>query len=176
MNTIANKLPHHVTLILKRIETYIGLPLLYFGSVQRYDFITSKSDIDIDIFTPDVETTMLRLQHLLNVSPDEFKKIAWKLNVANKFVTGYKLMYKNMSLNPTPYTLEFSIYNEKYRDSILKEHLGKTTLPIHAVIMLYVLKLLHYRINVIPTPWFLAIKRYILSTGIGKKTDQFVTL
>ena len=35
---------------------------------------------------------------------------------------------------------EFSIYNEKFRDTVIKEHQRKFVLPIYITVLLYILK------------------------------------
>ena len=116
---------------------------------------------------------MIKMQHFLKASKKDFKKINWKLNVNGQHVRGYKIMYKN----PTKkICVEFSIYNEKYKDGVLKEHLRKTILPFYATWMLTVIKFLFYKLSIIPKEWYNYMKKKILSLGIGLPEDNFVVL
>ena len=68
------------------------------------------------------------MQHFLNISKKKFKKAVWKLSSNGRMVYGYKLMYINEENN---IKIEFSIYNEKFKHDILKEHIYKTKLPFY---------------------------------------------
>ena len=51
METINNKLPEHLDLFLQSMRKYINKQVYYYGSVQRFDYLDSHSDIDLYIFT-----------------------------------------------------------------------------------------------------------------------------
>ena len=82
-------------------------------------------------------------------------------------------MYNNVDNNITS---EFSIYDEKYKNDILTDHLGKSVLPIHASILLIILKKLYYDFNLISDDNYRYFKGKILTFGIGVPEDQYVIL
>jgi hypothetical protein len=173
METTKNKLTDHETYFLKSLSNYLGTNFLFFGSVQRNDYFPGKSDIDVDIFTENEKSIMIKMQHFLKVPRSSFEKIVWKLNVKDQTVRGYKVKYKNPEKN---IRVEFSIYNEKYKDGVLKEHLKKTILPFYATWLLIIIKFLFYNLKIIPKELYIYTKNKILSLVIGLPENDFVVL
>jgi predicted nucleotidyltransferase len=174
METVKNKLSTNEKLFFHKLSNYLDTQLYYFGSVQRNDYFPSSSDIDVDIFTENEDATILKLMNFLNVERNQFKRFVWSLNNnKNKLAHGYKLMYKNLEDN---FSVEFSIYNEKYKQKILYEHNDKTDLPFYATILLIIIKFLYYTLHILPGPWYTNSKRFILSKLIFKKDDHFVII
>jgi hypothetical protein len=87
-------------------------------------------------------------------------------------------MYKYLDENNPRmnFNVEFSIYNEKYKNGILHEHLKKTVLPFYATCMLIFLKILYYNLYLLPEKQFKYLKKKVLTFGIGLPDDQFVVL
>ena len=173
METTNNKLPDNVVLFFKELSEYLDTKILYFGSVQRGDYFPGKSDIDVDIFTDNEHSIMTKMQHFMNIDKKKFKNFVWRLNHNNTMAHGHKVMYKNEEQN---FNAEFSIYNEKYKQGILKEHLAKTILPFYATWMLILLKFFHYTIPLLEYKTFSYLKKKILTLGIGLPDDQFIVL
>ena len=174
METIKNKLSNNEKFFFHKLSNYLDTQLYYFGSVQRNDYFPSSSDIDVDIFTENENATILKLMNFLNVDRNEFKRFVWTLNNSNnKLAHGYKLMYRNLEHN---FSVEFSIYNEKYKQKILYEHNDKTNLPFYATILLVIIKFLYYTLHIIPGSWYRNSKNLILSKLIFKKEDHFVII
>ena len=173
METTENKLTPYQTIFFNKLRNYLDTKLYFYGSIQRKDYFPGLSDIDVDIFTSNENSIISKLISFLNVKRHQFKKIIWKLNNADNLVTGYKIMY----IDPNgELTVEFSIYNEKYKNDVLKEHLSKKNLPIHATILLVILKFLYYKLKIISHDYYASTKKIILSSFIGKNTDNFVKL
>jgi hypothetical protein len=72
------------------------------------------------------------------------------------------------------FSAEFSIYNEKFKQTILDEHLQKTKLPFYVSWMLIVLKFLYYKLKLIDKTTFSYYKKKIMGFMIGLPDDQFV--
>ena len=173
METTNNKLPDNIVSFFKELSEYLDTKILYFGSVQRGDYFPGKSDIDVDIFTDNEHSIMTKMQHFMNIDKKKFKNFVWRLNHNNTMAHGHKVMYKNEEQN---FNAEFSIYNEKYKQGILKEHLAKTILPFYATWMLILLKFFHYTIPLLEYKTFSYLKKKILTLGIGLPDDQFIVL
>ena len=173
METIKNKLPQNTLTFFEELSEFLNTKLLFFGSVQRSDYFPGESDIDVDIFTENENQTIVKLQHFLHVSRKEFKKFVWRLNHNNTIAYGYKIFYKNKAEN---ICVEFSIYNEKYKNGVMKEHLMKTELPFYASWFLIILKILFYNLHILDKKTFSYWKKKILSVGIGLPDDQFLVL
>jgi hypothetical protein len=173
METIRNKISPRTQHFFNRLSQYLDTKLYYFGSVQRADYFPQGSDIDVDIFTDNEEATIIKIQNFLKVPKKQFKRFVWRLNTNDRVVYGHKIMYKDPE---GQFTAEFSIYNEKVKDWILKEHRLKTFLPFYATYILVILKFLFYTVGIIPSYWYTYMKKFTLSTLIGLKYDEFVVI
>jgi len=156
-----------------KLSNYLDTKLYFFGSIQRHDYFPGSSDIDVDIFTENENSTIAKLSNYLKVNKHEFKKVVWKLNTTGELITGYKFMYKD-EINQL--VVEFSIYNEKIKKQIINEHNSKTDIPFYATFLLIILKFLFYKLHIIPNEWYTKGKKFILSPLIGKPYDDFVKL
>jgi predicted nucleotidyltransferase len=173
METTQNKMPLYNNLFFTRLKNYLDTKIYFFGSIQRFDYFPKKSDIDVAIFTDNIHSTISKLQVFLNVKHYSFKKFVWRLNYNNVLINGYKIMYKEPDNN---FITEISIYNDKFKEFILIEHNSKSKLPFYATICLVVIKYLFYTLNIISADWYIYLKKYILSTLIFKKIDDFVVV
>lgn len=172
MENTNNKLTPKQKEFLDSLSEYLEIKLLYYGSIQREDYIPGKSDIDIDIFTDNENSTIAKMQHFLHVKKTDFKKVVWQLRKDNKLTTGYKLAYKNDFINA-----EFAIYDAKFKIHILEEHNGKNDLPFYITYLLIFLKILHYQLNILSTTYYKDLKRKLFSYGLGQKSkDAYVIL
>ena len=173
MEKINNKLPDDVEKFFKSLSKYIEKPLYFYGSVQRSDYFPGSSDIDVDIFTDNVNSTISKMQHFLHTPRKNFKKVYWRLTQTGKMVDGYKLGYENTKLK---FSAEFSIYDNKYKEGVLKEHRRKIVLPYYATLILLIIKFLYYDLHILPKDTYRYLKNKTMSTGIGLQEDQFFTI
>ena len=173
METTKNKLPEDAEHFFKELSEYLNTKLLYYGSVQREDYFHGKSDIDVDIFTDNENSTINKLTHFLHVKKDKFKRFVWKLDHSNEVVYGTKIFYSSPELQ---INVEFSIYNEKYKKGVIFQHVRKTTLPFYATILLVILKFIYYNMHFIDRSYYSYLKNKILSVGIGLPEAEFIVL
>ena len=171
MESTRQKMPQEVIHFLNNLSEILETKLLFFGSIQRKDYFPGHSDIDIDIFTDNVSSTISKMQHFFQLSRQKFKHVVWKLNKTNELVHGNKVMYKHPS---GLFSIEFSIYNEKYKQGVMDEHVSKTNLPFYASWLLLLLKWVYYKLKLISKETFTFLKKKILSFMIGLPDDQFV--
>lgn len=173
MENTKNDLSPYASQTFNKLSKYLDKKLLFFGSVQRHDYFHGSSDIDVDIFTDNVPSTISKMQHFFNVSKNNFKKFVWKMNKSNRLADGYKIMYKEPE---NEFFAEFSIYDEKFKKDVLEEHNGKTILPFYASVLLIILKFLYYKLHLIPDKLYTFTKKKILSLMIGLPDDEFIVL
>jgi len=114
---------------------------------------------------------MTKMQHFLHVSKKDFKKVAWIINRVP--IYGYKIKYDNEKEN---ISAEFCIYNEKFKDVILKEHNKIHFLPIHITILLHILKFLYYQFPILDKKTFTIYKRFIFNKLLFKNDAMFLVL
>ena len=67
MEDIKERLTEQNYYFLKKFQEYIGNELILFGSIKRFDFLQKYSDIDIAIISDNIENTLVRLKHFLNI-------------------------------------------------------------------------------------------------------------
>ena len=170
MEITKNELPQNVKTFFYNLSEYLDTPFLYFGSVQRSDYVHGKSDIDVDVFTDNEYSLMNKMQHYLHVSKKDFKKVIWIIKDTTTY--GYKLKYKNEKKN---INAEFSIYNEKFKDLVLAEHNSKRLLPLYVSILLYILKFVYYQFPLLDKKTFNYLKRLLINNIFGKD-GQFLVL
>ncbi len=172
METTKNDLPKNVKKFFYELSEYLDTKLLFFGSVQRYDYVPGKSDIDVDIFSDNEYSLMNKMQHFLHVNKNDFQKVVWIIKGTTTY--GYKLKYVN---EKEKIMAEFSIYNDKFKDIIIKEHNSKHILPIYVTWLLYVLKFFYYQIPLFDSKTFAYLKRVILNGALGEEIDgKFLVL
>jgi hypothetical protein len=170
METTKNDLPPNTKKFFYNLSEYLDTKLLYYGSVQRSDYVPGKSDIDVIIFTDNEFSLMNKLQHYLHLNKKSFKKIIYVIDDTTTY--GYKVKYKN---NDEDIRAEFSIYNEKFRDIITKEHTKKFTLPIYVSVLLYILKTFYYRIPILTKSFYIDTKKSLLNF-IDNPNTKFMVL
>lgn len=173
MNVTKNKIPEYTTHFLNNLSEYLQTQFYFFGSVERCDYFPEHSDIDVDIFTDNEKSIINKLSNYLQIDKKQIKKIVWKMPGNNKIIYGYKYYYKNEDLN---IRVEISIYNEKYKHAVLEAHAYKTKLPLHIIILLYLLKLLYYKLKFIDKKTYHIYKKYILDELLNKKNNIFITI
>jgi len=172
METTKNDLPKNVKRFFYQLGDYLDTKLLYFGSVQRSDYVPGKSDIDVDIFAENEYSLMVKMQHFLHVSKKDFKKVAWIIKDTPTY--GYKLKYEN---EKEGINAEFSIYNDRFKDVILAQHNSKHVLPFYVSILLYILKFFYYQIPLLDKKNYGYYKRVILNGTMGEEIDaKFLVL
>ena len=115
METINNKIPEETKQILNKLSEYLDTKLYFFGSIQRADYYHYKSDIDIDIFTDNINTTLFKLQSFFNINKKEFNKVILRIGFNNHVIYGYKL---NIKLPNYQLKTEICIWNDKYKNEI----------------------------------------------------------
>jgi len=173
METTKNQLSPYEKDFFNKLRNYIDKPIYFYGSIQRDDYFPQMSDIDIDIFSDNENSTLLKLQNCLNLSKSDFKKSIYKMDKTNMVIPGYKGKYidEDNKLN-----IEISVYNEKYKDEILKEHQSKFNLPFSITIILIFLKILHYNLGILPIYYYSRFKKYLTNTFYDNNKAEFIVL
>ena len=171
MNTIRDDFPKDVKDFFKRLENYLDTDLYFYGSVNRSDYVHNKSDIDIAIFTDNEYSTITKLQHFLHVKQNAFDKVIWKLD--GKMIYGYKIKCeKYMEIK-----CEIAIYNNDFKNILIKEISQYNSVPPHIAILLFILKTMYYTFPIISQQTYSSYKRYIFNEiMLQKKNTVFLLL
>jgi predicted nucleotidyltransferase len=174
METTKIKLPKNAEIFFENLRELLQTKLYFFGSVQRNDYFPGSSDIDVDIFTDNIPSTISKMQHFLHINRRKFKKLVWRMhNHDRTFARGHKVMYKSPD---GTFVTEFSIYDEKFKKEILEEHNRKKELPFYASWALILLKFFYYKLNLLDDDIFNYIKKLIMSSMLGLPQDEFVVV
>ena len=123
MENIKNKIPDNINVFFNELSNYLDTPLLFYGSVQRSDYLPGHSDIDVAIFTDNISSMKSKLSNFLQNDKKLFEKFILRLK--NRVSFGYKLMYKSIENN---IMIEFSIHDIKLKEYIIKKHIEKINL------------------------------------------------
>ena len=159
METTKNDLTPNAKKFFHNLSEYLETKMLYYGSIQRSDYVPGKSDIDVDIFTDNEYSLMSKMQHYLHLSKSKFKKVVYIID--NKTTNGYKVKYTNKA---EQLKVEFAIYNDKFKDIIIKEHTRKFALPLYISILLCILKTFYYKIPILSKSIYINTKNRILDS------------
>lgn len=172
METTKHKMPEKAEEFFKGLSQILETKMLFFGSIQRNDYFPGDSDIDVDLFVDNVHSTMAKMQTYLHLEKRKFKKFVWKL-YNGRVAYGYKVAYKKPE---EKFRVEFSIYDEKFKEDVLFEHKLKMILPFYVSWMLIVLKFVYYKLEWIDRDTFKRLKGNLLGAMIGMPEDVFIVL
>ena len=173
METTKNELTEYEQQFFFNLKNYIDKPIYFYGSIQRGDYFPQSSDIDVDIFTDNVNSTLHLLQNYLRILKTDCKNTIYKMNETNQIIPGYKIKYEDEIHN---LHVEFSLYNEKYKKEILEEHNSKNNLPSYLITILIFLKLLYYKFGMLTEKYYDIIKKFVCNYCYDNNTAEFVKL
>ena len=166
MEYTKNEMPEFHKTFFKKLKRYLDTKIYFFGSVQRLDYFPYASDIDVDIFTDNESSTILKLQDFLKIDKNNIKNFIFMTNLTNTVIYGRKLKYEDESNN---LSVEICVFNENIKEIVLKEHLIKNSMPIYVSILLIIIKFLYYKLHILPYSTFIYVKRFIMNTFDGIK-------
>ena len=168
-----NRLSEHASDFFNRLRNYLDTKLYFYGSILRTDYLPGQSDIDVDIFTDNEARTISQMSAFLHIPKQKFKKIILRSYITNRLIYGHKVMYNDPE---NSLKAEFAIYNEKNKREIIALHLSKSNLPLHASFLLWILKILFYRLQLISLENYSFLKHKTLSVLIGIPEIDFVKI
>ena len=116
-----------------------------------------------------------------NVS-EELKKQVWLLgekienmdsSIWRKDICGHKIKFEDPE---NSLKVEFSIYDEKFKELILIEHNRKQHLPFYVTFFLVIIKYLYYIFCILPKDAYNFCKNFLMNICIDGKEADFVVL
>ena len=173
METTKNEMPPYAKNFFNKLSNYLDTKIYFYGSIQRNDYFPKHSDIDSDIFTHNEISTMSQIAHFLEIKKSEFRKFVFNLHKTNKIVYGYKLKYEDPA---NKFSTEISIYNEKDKTAILKEHNYKRELPFYISWLLIIVKFFYYNLQIMPKPFYYDCKKFLMNYMIEGQDTEFVII
>ena len=167
MEDIKERLGNYKYNFFKNFQDYLDTEIHFFGSIKRDDFFEKASDIDIIIVTDNMKSTLFKIQHYLNIDKNKIQKIFQQYSVYDKgIITGYKVKYENIE---TDISFDLLIYEEKYRYEVMKNVNDINNLPTYMIIILYILKILYYKLHFITKSLYLYLKSFIFCCYFNKE-------
>lgn len=160
-----NDFPPDIKKFFIDLQNYLDTDLYFYGSVNRPDYVHGKSDIDVAIFTDNEYSIMTKLQHFLHVKRDAIDKIVWKLE--GKMIYGYKIKCDKY----TNSKCEIAIYNNDFKEILLKDMSTYNTIPVYIGILLFILKTLHYTFPILSSKTYSEYKRLVFNKIMVNKKD-----
>jgi hypothetical protein len=159
MEEIKDRLGDYKYNFFKKLQNYLDTELIFYGSIKRSDYFENSSDVDVTIITENVKSILVKTQQYLHIDKNKTQKIFQQTSVNYKrIITGYKIKYENPEEN---IYFDLLIYDEKFRNDIMQNINDINNLPLYMVIILYILKILHYTLYVIPNSMYLYLKSCI---------------
>ena len=145
MEDIKDRLGEYKYNFFNSLQNYLETELYFYGSIKRFDYISNSSDIDIIVITDNVKSMLSKIQTYLNVSKDKTQKIFQQYSVYDKeVVTGYKIKYNENNIE-----FDLLVYDDKYRKVVLQNIYDINNLPLYMITILYILKILYYKLHLI---------------------------
>ena len=167
MDNIKNRLTDYKYNFLSKMKEYLDTEFVFYGSIMRLDYLENNSDIDIAILTDNPSSMLAKIKNYLNIKDTKIKKIYQTFNNQASLVNGYKFTYNDYENN---WGFDVVIYDEIYRDMIIKDIYYINNLPFYVTILLYILKFIYYRLHLITSTIFWDTKNMIFSLALSKKS------
>ena len=167
MDDIKHRLTDYKYNFLSKLKEYLDTDFLFYGSIKRLDYLENNSDIDIAILTDNPSSMLAKIKNYLNIKNAKIKKIYQTFNNESSLINGYKFTYTDEENN---WGFDVVIYNEIYRDIIIKDIYYINNLSFFTTIILYILKFLYYKLHLISQSTFLETKAKIFSLVLNKKS------
>jgi hypothetical protein len=88
-----------------------------------------------------------KIQTYLNINKDKTQKIFQQYSVYDKgIITGYKIKYE---IDENGIEFDLLVYDDKYRKAVLQNIYDINNLPFYIITILYILKILYYKLQLI---------------------------
>ena len=168
MQTTPTSLPEETRLFFERLSDFLEVPLYFYGSIQRWDYLPGCSDVDVALFTPHMENTVIQLQYYFDIPREKIKRIHWRLH--GHLVRGYKLHGREGDLS-----FDISLFHEKDKHRILEQYKREANRPPWVLLTLLLLKYVYaYFLGGPEGPWkttYVHTKNMILNNGYIQNPD-----
>jgi predicted nucleotidyltransferase len=147
MEDIKDRLGEYKYNFFTNLQNYLETELYFYGSIKRVDYISNASDVDILVITDNVKSMLSKIQTYLNINKDKTKKIFQQHSVYDKgMITGYKIKYE---IDENGIEFDLLVYDDKFRKAVLQNVYDINNLPFYVITILYILKILYYKLHFI---------------------------
>lgn len=167
---IKSRLTEEQILFIENLQDLIQTKIYFYGSIERKDYFNGKSDIDIDIFPANVQSTLFKLRQVGMVPNNEVKYVKWSLFMPEK----HKFKCIKVSVKNNNVSLEINIYNQNKRNEVLnarKYQLQQFNTGLQYILMIF--KKMHYEYGIITIDTLMKIKIFLYN-NIAKMTAFYL--
>jgi hypothetical protein len=140
-----------------QLQEQIDLPLYFLGSITRCDYIKGKSDLDIEVFTDNLNSIVLKIEYLFDYYQRKTNRKFIVFEISNIPISGYKYYFKDKQRDVS---FDFTIYNKACKNSVLHHRIIEKNLPYLLSIFLVMIKILYYHLSIISNTTYSYIKKY----------------
>ena len=142
-----------------QIKEQIDLPLYFLGSITRCDYIKGKSDLDLEVFTDNFNSTILKMEYLFDFYQRKTKRNFIVFEISNIPISGYKYYFKDKQRDVS---FDFTIYNKACQKTVLHHRIIEKNIPYLLSLFLVMIKILYYHLSIISNNNYSYIKKYFL--------------
>ena len=169
MDKSKTKLTENQIKFFDSITIAIDKPVYFYGSINRPDYIMGKSDIDVDIFTDNENSTIHALSNFLDMHKHEFKKTI--MNINSELIYGHKVQYEDIDKG---INVEMSIFNDTNKQTVLTDHNKNQKLPFYITIALMIVKYMFYNLDMITKKQYKRCKQFLMNAGDEMKFIELI--
>ncbi len=140
-----------------QLKEQIDLPLYFLGSITRCDYIKGKSDLDIEVFTDNFNSTILKMEYLFDYYQRKIERNYIVFEINNIPISGCKYYFKDKNRDVS---FDFTIYNKACQNLVLHHRIIEKNISYLLSIFLVMIKILYYHLNIINNSIYSYIKKY----------------
>ena len=139
-----------------QLKEQLDLPLYFLGSISRFDYIKDKSDLDIEVFTDNINSTKIKMEYLFDYYQRKNKNSFIVFEISNVPISGYKYYFKDKQRD---ISFDFTIYNLTCKNTMLYQRNIEKNIPYLFSIFLFMIKILYYHLNIINNTTYSNLKK-----------------
>jgi hypothetical protein len=139
-----------------QLKEQIDLPLYFLGSITRSDYIKDKSDLDIEIFTDNINTPKIKIEYLFDYYQRKDKNSFIVFEINNVKISGYKYYFQDKQRG---IRFDFTIYNLASKNTVLYHRNIEKNIPYLFSIFLFMIKFLYYHLHIISNTTYSNFKK-----------------
>jgi hypothetical protein len=172
LEKIKDKLTSNEYIYFSQLQTYLDLTLFFIGSIARSDYFQNNSDIDIEGFSDNIESSKFKIENLFNYHNEiKNKFIVFKLKDIP--VSGCKYYIVNKQHN---IRFDLTLYKKKCQNMILYYRNMDINIPFFFKFILIILKCLRYYLNIIDSYQYSRIKKKLWYFYNSNKTPSITLI
>lgn len=153
LSHIQHRLDEDQRLFFQRLQSVLGAPLWFYGSIQRADYFPQSSDIDIAVVVDNPRSAIAALQHFLHIDKQDVKHLYQQFHLYKTYIHAYKLKYKQHNI-----AFDLTLYQPADASLLLHNLHDINHLSAWMVSLLYLLKSSHYTLQLCPRSLYQYLK------------------